>query len=156
MNSSNSQSPPWKLGAWRAKKLSLFNFLSVEYIISNARITDAWKRSFPFVKSARRNKRLKKGKGELGSMIKVIGIDPGNWGGHLKNRDDWWRHEDSRFDFLSYRSPVWFLLSQPRFFSERHNTRYLFDRQAQGQWKTEQPVEICGTLKRAERSTSAF
>ncbi len=44
MSSSNSLTPSGDLGAWRVMESSPFDFASVEYIVSNASITEAWKK----------------------------------------------------------------------------------------------------------------
>ncbi|MBU8921220.1 MAG: group II intron reverse transcriptase/maturase [Bacteroidales bacterium] len=44
MSSSNSLTPTGDLDAWRVTESSPFDFASVEYIVSNASITEAWKK----------------------------------------------------------------------------------------------------------------
>ncbi len=44
MSSSNSSTPTGDLGAWRVTNSSPIDFASVEYIVSDASITKAWKK----------------------------------------------------------------------------------------------------------------
>jgi len=44
MSSSNSQTPSGELGAWRVTKPPPVDFASVEYLVSKASITEAWKK----------------------------------------------------------------------------------------------------------------
>lgn len=44
MSSSNASTPSGDLGTWRVIESSPFDFASVEYIVSNASITEAWKK----------------------------------------------------------------------------------------------------------------
>ena len=44
MSSSNSLTPTGDLGAWRVTEPSPVDFASVEYIVPNASIAEAWKK----------------------------------------------------------------------------------------------------------------